>query len=143
MGYENMPPAAKAGLLVALKNSDPKAVRALRDALYADSSVLVQGSTTVPPPLACVVEWPCQGTCLLGYLGWEDPYLRPGSAYTVEAVEQRFAEMCFKIDQELGEPAACRWLLNWWDDTPRPDALKGALIVVDEFLGSSEDVYDR
>lgn len=29
------------------------------------------------------------------------------------------ARMCFEIDQRMGEPAGCRWFLNWWDETPR------------------------
>ena len=29
--------------------------------------------------------------------------------------------MCFAIDQRLGEPAGCRWFLNWFDETPRDE----------------------
>jgi hypothetical protein len=34
-------------------------------------------------------------------------------------VEESFARACFEADQRLGEPAACRWFLDWFDDTPR------------------------
>ena len=40
-------------------------------------------------------------------------------ACTVGKAEEEFAKLCFNADQRLGEPAACRWLLNWFDDTPR------------------------
>ena len=36
-------------------------------------------------------------------------------------VEEFFARMCFEIDQRLGEPAGCRWFLNWFDETPRDE----------------------
>jgi hypothetical protein len=26
---------------------------------------------------------------------------------------------CYDADRRLGEPAAVRWFLNWWDDSPR------------------------
>ncbi len=35
--------------------------------------------------------------------------------------------MCFEIDQRLGEPAGCRWFLNWFDETPR-DAMRQDLL---------------
>ena len=40
---------------------------------------------------------------------------------TVGEVEEFFARVCFEADQRLGEPAACRWFLNWFDDTPRDE----------------------
>lgn len=91
-----------------------KHLEALRDAVRDDDARLTQGSTTTPPPLMCVKDWPCEAACLLGYCGWQADGLE-----TVGEVEHFFAEACFKADQLLGEPAACRWLLNWFDDTPR------------------------
>jgi hypothetical protein len=32
---------------------------------------------------------------------------------------ERFAQLCFEVDQHFGEPRACRHFLNWFDDTPR------------------------
>src|SRR5262249_35426452 len=86
----------------------------LRKALVADDSRLLQGATTSPPPLQCVQDWPVEGACGLGYCGWQGDGLE-----TVGEVEEFFARMCFEIDQRMGEPAACRWFLNWFDDTPR------------------------
>jgi hypothetical protein len=37
----------------------------------------------------------------------------------VAEVEEFFARMCHEIDLALGEPAGCRWFLNFWDQAPR------------------------
>jgi hypothetical protein len=91
-------------------------LEALRDALQADDSRLTQGSTTTPPPLMCVQDWPVEAACALGFCGWQGENLE-----TVGEVEEFFARLCFEADQRLGEPAACRWFLNWFDDTPRDE----------------------
>jgi hypothetical protein len=88
----------------------------LRRALLSDDSRLLQGATTTPPPLQCVQDWPVEAACALGYCGWQGEGLE-----TVAEVEEFFARMCFEIDQRMAEPAACRWLLNWYDETPRED----------------------
>jgi len=92
------------------------ALEALRDALSSDDPRLIQGSTTVPPPLMCVQDWPVEAACALGYCGWQGDDLE-----TVGQVEEFFARLCCEADQRLGEPAACRWFLNWFDDTPRAE----------------------
>jgi hypothetical protein len=89
-------------------------LEALQDALHADDSRLIQGSTTTPPPLMCVRDWPVEAACALGFCGWQGDGLEE-----VGEVEEFFARVCFEADQRLGEPAACRWFLNWFDDTPR------------------------
>jgi hypothetical protein len=89
-------------------------LEALRQALVQDDPRLQQGATTTPPPLQCVQDWPVEGACALGYCGWQGDGLE-----TVGEVEEFFARMCFEIDQRLGEPAGCRWFLNWFDETPR------------------------
>lgn len=91
-----------------------KHLKALEKGLDEDDPNLVQGCTTTPPPLQCVVEWPVEAACALGYCGWKGDEL-----ITVSEVEEFFARMCFEIDQKIGEPAGCRWFLNWFDDTPR------------------------
>lgn len=93
-------------------------LEALRDALSADDARLTQGSTTSPPPLMCVQEWPVEAACALGYCGWQGEGLG-----TVGEVEEFFARCCFEADERLGEPAACRYFLNWFDDTPRAEML--------------------
>jgi hypothetical protein len=88
----------------------------LRRALINDDPRLLQGATTTPPPLQCVQDWPVEAACALGFCGWQGEGLE-----TVAEVEEFFARMCFEIDQRMGEPAACRWLLNWFDETPREE----------------------
>jgi hypothetical protein len=62
----------------------------------------------------CVQDWPVEAACALGFCGWQGDHLE-----TVGEVEEFFAKLCFEADQRIGEPAACRWFLNWFDDTPR------------------------
>ena len=99
---------------------------ALRDALRDDDARLTQGCTTTPPPLACVQDFPCEGACLVGYAGWKGDDL-----VTVGEVEEFFARACFEADQRLGEPAACWWFLNWFDDTPRSEMRRELLAEVE------------
>jgi hypothetical protein len=87
---------------------------ALRDALVTDDPRITQGSTTTPPPLLCVQDWLVEAACALGFCGWQGESLG-----TVGEVEEFFARVCFEADNRLGEPAACRHFLNWFDDTPR------------------------
>src|SRR4051794_29059827 len=91
-----------------------EALEALRRGLLSDDTRLVQGGATTPPPLPSVQDWPVEAACALGYCGWQGEGLE-----TVAEVEEFFARMCFEIDQRLGEPAGCRWFLNWFDETPR------------------------
>lgn len=98
-------------------------LEALAEALVANDPQLVQGATTTPPPLQCVQDWPVEAACALGFCGWKGDGLE-----TVAQVEEHFARMCFEIDQRMGEPAACRWFLNWFDDTPR-DVMRQELLI--------------
>jgi hypothetical protein len=104
----------------------------LRDALATDDKRLTQGSTTTPPPLMCVQDWPCEAADALGLCG----VVSAGGwgAATVGQVEERFATLCFNADQSLGEPAACRWFLNWFDDTPRGEMIRELLAEVERSL---------
>jgi hypothetical protein len=91
-------------------------VQVLQQALRRDDARLIQGATTAPPPLQCVQDWPVEAACALGFCGWQGEQLE-----TVAEVEEFFARACFEADQRLGEPAAVRWFLNWFDDTPREE----------------------
>lgn len=82
-------------------------------ALVHDYPSLIQGTTTVPPPLYEVIDWDCEGCCGLSYMGWDEERKLVGQ------VEDFFARLCFEIDKRLQEPAACRYFINWFDDTPR------------------------
>lgn len=108
-----LPTESLESLAVALRDDDPK---------------LTQGSTTTPPPLMCVQDWPCEAGCLLGYCG---AVANGGfGTATVGEVEEFFARACFDADQKLGEPAACRYLLQWFDDMPRDDMRRELLAEV-------------
>ena len=101
-------------------------LEALRDALAADDPRITQGSTTTPPPLMCVQDWPIEGCCAVGFCGWQGAHLE-----TVGEVEEFFARCCFEADKRLGEAAACRWFLNWFDDTPRDEMRLNLLVEID------------
>lgn len=96
---------------------------ALAEALRTDDPRLTQGSTTTPPPLMCVEDWPVEAACCIGFCGWQGDGLE-----TVGEVEEFFARACFEADQRMKEPAYCRWFLNWFDDTPR-DEMRRELLV--------------
>lgn len=106
-----------------------RALEALRHALLIDDPRLLQGATTTPPPLQCVEDWPVEGACGLGYCGWQGDRLE-----TVGQVEEFFARACFEADRRLGEPAGCRWFLNWYDETPRPEMRRQLLAEVNRAL---------
>ncbi|MCC6417955.1 MAG: hypothetical protein IT429_06855 [Gemmataceae bacterium] len=89
---------------------------ALQLALATDDGRLLQGATTTPPPLQCVQDWAVEAACAVGFCGWQGDGLE-----TVAEVEEFFARVCFEADQLLGEPAACRWFLNWFDEAPRDE----------------------
>lgn len=98
---------------------------ALRQALIEDDQRLIQGATTTPPPLMCVEDWPVEAACALGFVGWQGDGLE-----TVGETEEFFARMAYEVDQRMGEPAAVRYWLNHWDDTPRELLFAQTLIEV-------------
>lgn len=110
-----------------------RALEALRDALKADDKRLMQGCTTSPPPLQCVEYWPVEGACAVAYCGWRGEGLE-----TVRDVEAFFAQTCFHIDQAIGEPAGCRWFLNWFDETPRDQMIRELLPEVELALAQKK-----
>lgn len=93
-----------------------RALEELGTALHFNLPQLVQGVTTGPPPLPVNQDKPCEQADAIGYCGWIGEGL-----ITVGQVEEFFAKSCFDVDQRLGEPAGCRWFLNWFDDTPRDE----------------------
>jgi hypothetical protein len=108
----------------------------LGQGLESDDPRILQGATTTPPPLMCVQDWPVEAACALSYCGWQGDDLT-----TVGEVEEFFARMCFEIDSRLGEPAGCRWFLNWFDETPRHEMRRELLNEVKRELArrASED----
>lgn len=94
----------------------------LREGLLKDDPRILQGATTAPPPLMCVQDWPVEACCVIGYTGVGDFggfHENVNDNPSVEMVEEYFARMCYEIDLILGEPAACRWFINWSDESPR------------------------
>ncbi len=89
-------------------------LEALRHALERDDRRLTQGSTTVPAPVQSMLDWPAEGACVIGYCAWKGDGLE-----TVGELEEYFSRACYEADCRLGEPAGCRWFLNWHDDVSR------------------------
>jgi hypothetical protein len=113
-------------------------LEALAAALKADDHRLTQGSTTTPPPLMCVQDWPVECACAvalaagvatLGGFADERATGRTTNAHaaTVGAVEEAFAKAMYDADCALGEPGTVRFFLNWFDDTPR-DEMRAELL---------------
>lgn len=104
---------------------DTVGLTALRRALVKNDQRLLQCATTSPPPLECVRTLPCEGACAIGFCCafTDDVTLKQ-----VCEVEEFFARVCFDCDQAMGEPAACRFFLNWFDQMPR-DKMRAALLV--------------
>jgi hypothetical protein len=95
---------------------------ALRDALRADEPALIQGRTALAQGAGEGAGRydlrPAAGACPIGYAGWK------GLGLTlVGEVEKHFARVCDEIDRRAREPAACRWLLDFFDDTPRREMI--------------------
>lgn len=103
-------------------------MEALAQALITDDMALIQGATTHPPPLVTCQDWPLEAGCLTAYCWWKS------GMTTVGQTEEKFAETCFQVDQRLGEPAGCRWLLNWFDETPREEMRRALLPEVQRSL---------
>lgn len=96
-------------------------LKALLKALQEDDPRLAQGMTTTPPPVIGTHAWDVEGADAVGFVGWQDPLL---DLTRIGEVEEFFARSCFEADQRLKEAAACRWFLNWYDDTPRDQMRK-------------------
>ncbi len=118
-------------------NMPTDGLEALAEALRKDDPRLTQGSTTTPPPLMAVQDWPCEGADALGTIGASQHGGMMNA--TVGEVEEFFARACFEADQALGEPAACRWFLNWFDNEPRPRMLADLLAEVELALANRAD----
>ncbi len=91
-----------------------KGLIAFRQAVADDDPRLIQGASTQPPPLLCVGGWDVEGGCGASLCGWLGDGLK-----TVDDVQEFFSRVCFEADQRLGEPASCRFWLNWFDETDR------------------------
>ena len=111
---------------------------ALRQALEADDRRLIQGATTEPPPLQTVLDWPVEKACAVCFAIWQGD----GDFQTVGQVEAVFARVCYEADQTFGEPAACRYFLNWFDQIPREQMRPQLLAEVNRVLASRSGASD-
>jgi hypothetical protein len=89
---------------------------ALETALASDDPRLLQGVTCAPPLLDAWSNRKVCAACALALSGWRGEGLT-----TVGDVEAYFHGLCDAADRALHEPAACRFFLNWYDDTPREE----------------------
>jgi hypothetical protein len=107
----------------------------LKRALESNDPRLLQAATTSPPPLQCVQDWPVEGCCALcfGLLDGQEP-----GSLTVAQLEEKFAAACWNADVALGEPAACRYLLNFIDETPREQMIAELLREVERELAQRQ-----
>lgn len=123
-------------------------LEALRDALQSDDPRLIQGATTVPPPLYSVQDWPCEAACAISIMGTgvlgnlydKRKSFTEMACVTVGTLEEYFAKMCFEIDSLIGEPAGCRWFLNWYDETPREEMIRELLPEVILAISTKSDI---
>jgi hypothetical protein len=108
---------------------------ALQSALVEDDPRLMQGVTCFPPPLEILADCEVGRACAVGYCGWQ------GEGLTrVEEVDEYFARLCDLADIALLEPAACRYFLNWFDETPREEMRRELLAEVNLALDSRVEV---
>lgn len=102
-------------------------MRSLLDALVDDDQRLIQGATTSPPPLLSVQNWPCEAADIIGWCFF-------GPDATVGEVEEGFARACFDADIAIKESAACRWVIDFWDHSPREWARAQMIYLVADSL---------
>jgi hypothetical protein len=110
-------------------NLSPMCLTALRKGLENDDPELMQGATTSPPPLECVADWPVTAVCALAYAGWKGDGRK-----SVREVADFFADICYLAGQALGEPAAVRYFLDWFDHAPREEMRRALLAEVNRAI---------
>jgi hypothetical protein len=110
---------------------------ALREGLAKNDRRLLHGGTTMPPPLHACENMPCEEACPISYTS---AFVSKTLLKTVGEVEEFFARVCFDCDQALGEPAACRWFLNFWDESEPDEARTLLLAEVDAELARRQAI---
>jgi len=110
-------------------------LEALARGLLADDNRLIQGVTTSPPGLETLGDWNVEAACALTYCGWQGEGLN-----TVSAAISFFERLCRAADETLGEPAACRLFLHWFDATPRAEMRRQLLAEVQRALAERHTV---
>ncbi len=62
---------------------------------------------------------------------------------SVGETEEFFAKACFDSDKRTGDPADCRWFLNWYDDEPRGKVFRELLVEVTRALVALDYVEEH
>lgn len=101
---------------------------ALRDALANDDERLIQHTTTEPPPLLCVADWPIRCGCGVAFCCWVGEML-----IKVAEVHESFGRVIVESDRLLGGVAKTSAFLHFWDDTPR-DQMRAELLTEVELI---------
>src|SRR5436305_14749786 len=110
-------------------NITKSGLQALEMALIHDDARLLQGTTCYPPLLDALRDRDVEGTCALGFSAWQGDGLNQ-----VGQVEEFFQRVCDGADAVFNEPAACRYFLNWFDDTPRDEMRRELLAEVEKAI---------
>jgi hypothetical protein len=97
-------------------------LESLRQALVDDDIRLIQSATTQPPANERLLGCQADAACAVTFCGWQGEQLS-----TVGQLDVFFNRICFEADCRLGDSAASRWFLNWYDHTPR-DEMRQALL---------------
>jgi len=82
----------------------------------------------------CVRDWPTEAACALGFCGWIGEGL-----VSVGDVEEFFANACWQADRLLGETAACRFFLHFFDENPRQQMIAELLPEVESAIRQREE----
>jgi hypothetical protein len=100
----------------------------LRRALLEDDSRVLTGSTCFPPPLQCCEDERVERCCPVCWLilAGKSP-----EAISVGLLDEAFARLCWEADKLCGQPMSIRYLLNWIDETPRPELRKQLIVECD------------
>lgn len=109
-----------------------RGLEALKTALLRDDPRLIQKRTMSPPPLFGLQDAEVEAACALGLCGWQGD-----GCVTVGALEAYFNDVCSLADADLGEPAACRHFLDWFDGTPRYTMRRQLLAEVERALAAA------
>jgi hypothetical protein len=119
------PQATGAALLLLRLRLQKQEIDPLEDLGNQDCRLL-RGTTTYPPALGGMLDWPCDAGCAVTTLALTE------DRATVEQANNAFGRMCLEADRRLGEEAACRWFLNFYDQAPWPVVRAGLLAELDQ-----------
>lgn len=108
-----LPPWQRAWRLGFVPHLSTRGLKALAHALLTDDPCLVQGVIVHPPDLDIFADADIEAACALAFCVWKGENLG-----TVGELTSRYEQLCLGADEILGEPAASRHFLDWFDQTP-------------------------